>query len=107
MDDWTNQHSGTNSKFEARNWTESKLHVHPTGVCVRVLQWIFLVIGFFCLGLYGFFKVEAYFHQQELESMLKLEHPKEHPHVTAELPKRKLQEGDLFGRIEIPRLNMS
>ena len=74
---------------------------------MRVLQWIFLVIGFFCLGLYGFFKVEAYFHQQELESMLKLEQPKEHPHVTAELPKRKLQEGDLFGRIEIPRLNMS
>jgi len=79
---------------------------------VRVLQWLFLLIGIFCLGLYGFFKVEAYFHQQELESMLTLEQPKEHPDVhpdvTAELPKRRtLLEGDLFGRIEIPRLNMS
>jgi sortase A len=76
-------------------------------VYVRVLQWIFLLIGIFCLGLYGFFKVEAYFHQQELESMLNIERPTEHPHVTVEPKRRTLQEGDLFGRIEIPRLNMS
>jgi len=70
---------------------------------VRVLQWIFLLIGIICLSLYGFFQVEAYFHQQELESMLEVEHP----HVTADLPKRTLREGDLFGRIEVPRLNIS
>jgi sortase A len=74
---------------------------------VRFLQWLFLLVGIFCLGLYGFFKVEAYFHQQELESMLKLERPNESTHVTVEPTRRRLQEGDLFGRIEIPRLNMS
>src|SRR5206468_1825283 len=61
------------------------------------------LIGIICLSLYGFFQVEAYFHQQELESMLEVEHP----HVTADLPKRTLREGDLFGRIEVPRLDMS
>jgi len=74
---------------------------------VRVLQWFLVLIGIFCLGLYGFFKVEAYFHQQELESMLTLEHRNESTHVTIEPTRRRLQEGDLFGRIEIPRLNMS
>ena len=82
-----------------------KLAHNFTGVSVRVLQWIFLLIGIICLGLYGFFKVEAYVHQTELESMLDVEPP----HVTADIPvpKRTLQEGDLFGRLEIPRLNMS
>jgi sortase A len=86
-----------------------KLAHNSTGVCVRVLQWIFLLIGIFCLGMYGFFKVQAYVHQSELETMLEGEQPR----VTAETPetharpKRTLREGDLFGRIEIPRLNMS
>jgi sortase A len=70
---------------------------------MRVFQRIFLLIGIVCLGLYGFFKVQAYVHQTELESMLYLPSPD----VTATIPNRKLQEGDLFGRLEIPRLNMS
>jgi sortase A len=59
------------------------------------------------LGLYGYFKLEAYMRQRELESMLDLPIPKDEPNVTATVPKRRLQEGDLFGRIEIPRLSMS
>ena len=43
--------------------------------------------------------------------MLEVERSVEPPHVTAEVPrskpKRILREGDLFGRLEIPRLNMS
>jgi sortase A len=74
-----------------------------TGCHVRFLQRIFLIIGFFCLTLYGFFKVQAYIHQSELESMLYMPAPK----VTATIPKRNLREGDLFGRLEIPRLNLS
>jgi sortase A len=79
---------------------------------VRVLQWFLLLIGVFCLALYGFFKVEAYVHQAELEKMLTVGSPpptgNEPPRVTAEVPKRRtLHEGDLFGRLEIPRLNMS
>jgi sortase A len=63
--------------------------------------------------MYGFYKVQAYVHQTELETMLETERSveSERPAVTAEVPrskpKRLLQEGDLFGRLEIPRLNMS
>jgi sortase A len=60
-------------------------------------------VGIICLGLYGFFKVQAYVHQAELESMLDIPQPR----VTATIPKRTLNEGDLFGRLEVPRLNMS
>jgi sortase A len=78
---------------------------------VRFLERLFLLIGILCLGLYGFFKVQAYVHQTELERMLEVERNVEPPHATAEVPrskpKRILREGDLFGRLEIPRLNMS
>jgi sortase A len=79
---------------------------------VRFLQWFLLLIGVFCLALYAFFKVEAYVHQAELEKMLEVESPRapgvEPPRVTANVPKRRTpREGDLFGRLEVPRLNMS
>jgi sortase A len=87
------------------------LHSSFKGVIVRFLERLFLLIGILCLGLYGFFKVQAYVHQTELERMLEVERNVEPPHVTAEVPrgrpKRILREGDLFGRLEIPRLNMS
>ena len=31
---------------------------------------ILLLIGIFCMGLYGFFSVQAYFHQETLEDEL-------------------------------------
>jgi sortase A len=74
-------------------------------VNVRFFQRLLLFIGIVCLGLYGFFKVQAYVHQSELESMLY--QPEPAPDVTAVPSKRNLREGDLFGRLEIPRLNMS
>jgi hypothetical protein len=61
------------------------------------------LIGLVCLSLYGYFKVQAYVRQAELEQMLELSKPD----VTTSIPKRRLKEGDLFGRLEIPRLNMS
>ena len=69
----------------------------------RLFQRIFLLTGIVCLGLYGYFKVQAYVHQAELENLLELSTPK----VTTTIPKRHLKDGDLFGRLEIPRLNMS
>jgi sortase A len=80
---------------------------------VRFLERLLLLIGIFCLGLYGFFKVEAYVHQTELEQMLDIEQSVERDaqppsYSSREIRKRRtLQEGDLFGRLEIPRLNMS
>jgi len=78
---------------------------------MRFLERLLLLIGIVCLGLYGFFKVQAYVHQTELERMLEVERSAEPPHATGEVPRSKprrvLREGDLFGRLEIPRLNMS
>ena len=71
---------------------------------MRWLQRIFLLIGIVCLGLYGFFTVQARIEQSMLEEELYLPRPS---HPGPSTTKYKLQEGDLFGRLEVPRLNMS
>jgi sortase A len=74
---------------------------------------LLFVIGIVCLGLYGFFTVEAYLHQAALRSALEKEvyHPlpakADIPSPAPTRPARQLKDGDLFGRLEIPRLNMS
>ena len=69
---------------------------------------ILLLIGIICLGLYGFFTVQAHFRQKALEEEL---YQPLKPKVVTPAPARPrvrvLKEGDLFGRLEIPRLNMS
>lgn len=74
-------------------------------------------IGVACLLLYGFFIVEAHMQQAKLESELyrplpmKTAEPGSRPDsgvpAPAPAPRRRLNEGDLFGRLEIPRLNLS
>ena len=67
-----------------------------------MIQKLLLLIGIICLGLYGFFTVQARVHQAELETELF------HPKITVKPhPGQTLKEGDLFGRLEIPRLNFS
>jgi LPXTG-site transpeptidase (sortase) family protein len=66
----------------------------------------FLLIGLFCLGLYGFFTAQAHFQQQILEQQLYQPVKLKVPHA-GPARGRTLKEGDLFGRLEIPRLNMS
>jgi sortase A len=77
---------------------------------MKWLQRIFLLIGVVCLGLYGFFTVQARIEQSMLEEELYLPRPRP-PHpgpIPSPLPEKpRLREGDLFGRIEVPRLNMS
>jgi sortase A len=71
------------------------------------------LIGIVCLALYGFFTVRAHFHQKELERQLDEVASSAPPPATREAPdrrikpERKLKEGDLYGRLEIPRLNMT
>src|SRR5437763_11339038 len=67
---------------------------------------IFLFIGIACLALYGFFTVQAHFHQTALENELYEPRPLP-PALPGPAPARVLKEGDLFGRLEIPRLDMS
>lgn len=65
---------------------------------------ILLLIGIVSLGLYGFSIVQAQIEQSRLERELYMPRP---TRGSTTLPKRDLKEGDLFGRLEIPRLNMS
>ena len=73
---------------------------------------ILFLIGIVCLGLYVFFTLQAYFYQEELEQELYQPSNSELP-VKSELPStalvlpRNLKEGDLLGKLEIPRLDMS
>jgi|SRR5262245_29493489 len=67
---------------------------------------ILLLIGIICLGLYGFFTVQAHFRQKALEEEL-YQPMKPKVVTTGPARARNLKEGDLFGRLEIPRLNMS
>src|SRR5215813_9163334 len=78
---------------------------------------ILLLIGITCLGLFCFSIVQAEFQQQALEEELyqELYHAREtdiDAKPTDQTPKhsahvRHLQDGDLFGKLEVPRLNMS
>ncbi len=69
-------------------------------------------IGIACLLLYGFFVVEARMQQAKLASELYQPLPVKAAKTGSPAPaptpaRRRLNEGDLFGRLEIPRLNLS
>jgi LPXTG-site transpeptidase (sortase) family protein len=67
---------------------------------------ILLFIGIACLSLYGFFTVQAHYQQRQLEQELYQPLKNEAP-PAGPVRGKKLKEGDLFGRLEIPRLNLS
>jgi len=69
-----------------------------------MIQKILFIIGVACLGTWGFFTVQARVQQSILQEELYLPHAS---NVSVVSPKPGLQEGDLFGRLEVPRLNMS
>ena len=74
----------------------------------KLISRLLLYIGIACLGMYGYFVVEAHWEQAALEEQL--DRPLPAIVVTAHPtppPARHLQVGDLFGRLEIPRLNLS
>src|SRR5579883_3584987 len=70
---------------------------------------ILLFVGIACLALYGFFTVEAHWQQRALQQTLQEEmyHPMPAPTTPSPPHARQLKDGDLFGRLEIPRLNLS
>src|SRR5260370_39627340 len=69
-----------------------------------MIQKLLLLIGLTCLGLWGFFTVQARIEQSALEDELYLPQPS---HSSASIAKHDLQAGDLFRRLEVPRLNLS
>jgi sortase A len=70
----------------------------------KAIQKLLILAGVTCLGLWGFFTVQARIEQSVLEEELYLPRPF---HTDASISKYHLEEGDLFGRLEVPRLNMS
>ncbi len=72
-----------------------------------MLQRLLFIIGIVCLGLYVTFSVQAWRHQHELERQFERELFKAKPEAKSPLPRKKMTEGELVGRLEIPRLNMS
>src|SRR5258705_9043000 len=67
---------------------------------------ILFIVGFLCLGCYGWVAMQAHYQQQKLETQL-------YQPLKPKVPKagpargRHLNEGDLFGRLEVPRLDLS
>src|SRR5262249_5594631 len=72
----------------------------------KILWMILLCTGLVCLGYYGFVKAQAHFKQKALEEEL-YEPLKTNVPVAGPARGRNLKEGELFGRLEIPRLNLS
>src|SRR4051794_2872967 len=66
---------------------------------------LLFLLGIVCLGVYGMFTIEAHVRQADLEEELFTP-----PLYTASMPRASaetIHEGDLFGRLEIPRLDLS
>ena len=72
----------------------------------NLISRILLYIGIACLGMYGYFTVQAWWHQAELEDEMYSPLPAMVVRP-GHAPPRHLKEGDLFGRLQIPRLNLS
>jgi sortase A len=75
----------------------------------KTIDWLLLIIGVSCLGMYIVYTVQAHYYQHELdesfEYMVRVPPPSAKPDVKASIP--PLKEGDLVGRLEIPRLDVS
>jgi sortase A len=65
------------------------------------------VIGVLCIATYGFFAAQAWVHQQELGLTLEKDLVQHHPAGIPDTPSPRLSEGDLLGKLEIPRLRLS
>jgi LPXTG-site transpeptidase (sortase) family protein len=73
---------------------------------MQALSRILFVIGILCIATYGFVAVQAHLHQQELSSALEKELALDWA-GNPEGPAPRFSEGDLLGKLEIPRLRLS
>lgn len=75
---------------------------------MRFIERILLITGILCLGLYGFFTVQARWHQAELEREFEETYQPVPAAPEPRVPSNPhLKEGDLVGRLEVPRLDLS
>lgn len=69
-------------------------------------KFLFLV-GFVCLGIYAAATVQSWWHQKQLENEFEQQMYKPAPMEKTASAVRKLKEGELVGRLEIPKLDVS
>jgi sortase A len=72
---------------------------------MRTLSWVLFVLGVLCITTYGFFVVQAHVRQQELSLALDTGLVLDRAGIPD--PPSPLSEGDLLGKLEIPRLRLS
>ena len=75
----------------------------------RTIDWLLLIIGVACLGTYIVYTVQAHYYQSEFDDsfdyMVSVPTPTPgKPDVKPTVP--LLKEGDIVGRLEIPRLDL-
>ncbi len=80
----------------------------PTGTqwVLRVSQYLFFGVGILALGYFGFTLLDARVYQANAERSLARQIHLQQEHKVS-YSKPALKEGDVLGRIEIPRLGMS
>jgi len=74
------------------------------------LDRILLIVGILCLGVYIAFTLQAYFYQEQMEETFEAMSDSPaiiHENDAAPAKPKRMTEGDLVGRLEIPRLNVS
>ena len=71
----------------------------------KTIDRLLLIIGIACLGLYVVYIVQAHYYQHELDESFEYMVRVPSPDVKATIP--PLKEGDLVGRLEIPRLDLN
>ena len=74
------------------------------------LDRILLIVGIVCLGIYIVFTVQAHFYQEQMEETFEAMSNTPaiiHENGAAPAKPKSMTEGDLVGRLEIPRLNVS
>src|SRR5215471_17876742 len=74
---------------------------------MRTLERLLFTLGIACLALFVFYTVEAQYYQYKLSSDFDEELKSYPPATSVPIPPPKLAEGDLVGRLSIPRLSLS
>jgi len=76
---------------------------------MRRLDRALWIVGVVCLGTFILFTLQRRFYQEELNDTFDqmVEAPAPAPTSAPEAPARRMREGDLVGRLEIPRLSVS
>jgi sortase A len=79
---------------------------------MRFLDRLLFMIGIACLGTYVVYTVQSHIYQHQLDASFEamVRHPPAPPPADRSVPERPiphLSEGDLVGRLEIPRLDLS